>query len=45
LATDLFLLTLAPLAIFEIVAFLMTRQVLGGVMCARPNQGVTKAQG
>jgi hypothetical protein len=35
LATDLFLLTLAPLAIFEIVAFLMTRQVLGGVICAR----------
>jgi hypothetical protein len=35
LFTDLVLLALAPLAIFEIVAFMMKRQVLGGVVCAR----------
>jgi hypothetical protein len=35
LVTDLVLLGLAPLAIFEIVAFMMKRQVLGGVICAR----------
>jgi hypothetical protein len=35
LATDLILLGLAPLAIFELVAFLMKRQVLGGLICAR----------
>jgi len=33
--TDQFLLKLAPVAAFEIVAFLMTRQVLGGKVCAR----------
>jgi hypothetical protein len=33
LATDLFLLALAPVASFEIVAWLMTRQVLGGKLC------------
>ncbi|CAH0355568.1 hypothetical protein [Aquabacterium sp. CECT 9606] len=35
LLTDVLLLGLAPLAIFEIVAFLMKRQVLGGTICAR----------
>jgi hypothetical protein len=38
LLTDLFLLGLAPLAIFEIVAFLMKQQVLVGAICARENR-------
>jgi hypothetical protein len=38
LFTDLILLGLAPLAIFEIVAFVMKRQVLGGALCARGHQ-------
>ena len=39
LMTDVFLLGLAPLAMFEIVAYLMKRQVLGGVICARAPEG------
>ena len=38
LMTDVFLLGLAPLAIFEIVAYLMKRHVLGGVICARSTE-------
>jgi hypothetical protein len=38
LLTDVFLLGLAPLAIFEIVAFMMKQQVLGGGICARGNR-------
>jgi hypothetical protein len=38
LLTDVVLLGLAPLAIFEIVAFLMKRQVLGGVICTSANR-------
>jgi len=38
LATDLFLLGLAPVFIFELVAFMMKGQVLGGIVCGRrPN--------
>ncbi|TBO31301.1 hypothetical protein EYS42_08625 [Aquabacterium lacunae] len=40
--TDQALLKLAPLAAFEIVAFLMTRQVLGGRVCAR-SRGASQA--
>jgi hypothetical protein len=39
LLTDVLLLGLAPLAIFEAVAFLMKRQVLGGAVCARGQAG------
>ncbi len=38
-AHDLVLLGLAPLAIFEIVAYVMKRQVLGGAICARGPRG------
>ncbi len=38
LMTDLVLLGLAPLGVFEGVAWLMKRQVLGGVICARGGQ-------
>lgn len=33
--TDVFLLGLAPVGVFELVAWLMKRQVLGGEWCAR----------
>ena len=35
LATDLFLLGFARLGIFELVAFMMKGQVLGGIICGR----------
>jgi len=38
LLTDLFLLGLAPVGVFEIVAWMMKRQVLGGEWCARGGQ-------
>jgi hypothetical protein len=35
LVTDLFLLGFARLGIFELVAFMMKKQVLGGIICRR----------
>ena len=40
LATDLFLLGLAPVFIFELVAFMMKGQVLGGVICGRRHKAL-----
>jgi hypothetical protein len=45
LLTDLVLLGLAPLAIFEIVAYVMKRQVLGGAICARGHRVGTSDAG
>jgi hypothetical protein len=44
LLTDLVLLGLAPLAIFEIVALVMKRQVRGGAICARGPRGGNAAR-
>ncbi len=39
LMTDVLLLGLAPLSIFEVLAYMMKRQVLGGAICARNSHG------